>query len=101
MLPSITEGIPVVLMEAMAMGVPVVSTTVAGIPELIRSGVDGLLVPASDATALADALDRQQRDPALRRELAASARRRIESDYEIHRNVAALGRCFQARLGNP
>src|SRR5690606_14046728 len=51
-LASFTEGIPMVLMEAMASGVPCVASWVAGIPELIRHEVDGLLVPPSDATAL-------------------------------------------------
>lgn len=97
-LPSFAEGIPVVLMEAMAIGVPVVSTTVAGIPELIRPGTDGLLAPPSDAQGLADALQALLGDADLRRRLAASARRRVESDYSIVRNVALLAQCFEARV---
>ena len=50
------EGIPVVLMEAMASGLPVVASRLSGIPELVTDGVDGLLVPPGDAAALADAL---------------------------------------------
>lgn len=55
-LPSFAEGLPVVIMEAMALGRPVISTYIAGIPELVRDGVDGWLVPAGDVTALAAAM---------------------------------------------
>ncbi len=55
-LPSLGEGLPVVLMEAMALRRPVVTTFISGIPELVRSGVDGWLVPAGDADALANTL---------------------------------------------
>src|ERR1700722_1112026 len=55
-LPSFAEGLPVVLMEALALGRPVVSTYIAGIPELVENGVNGFLVPAGDVTALADAM---------------------------------------------
>lgn len=57
-LPSLTEGLPVVLMEALAAGRPVVTSYVGGIPELVRDGVEGWLVPASDVTAIADALQK-------------------------------------------
>jgi colanic acid/amylovoran biosynthesis glycosyltransferase len=55
-LPSFAEGLPVVIMEAMALKRPVISTYVAGIPELVRPGEDGWLMPAGDLTALADAM---------------------------------------------
>ena len=70
-LASFAEGVPVALMEAMAMEVPCVSTAIAGIPELIRDGLDGLLVPASSAELLASALERLAEDPLLRRSLGA------------------------------
>ena len=63
-LPSFAEGLPIVLMEAMAMARPVISTYVAGIPELVRPDVDGWLVPAGDVNALADALEACLRMPA-------------------------------------
>ena len=66
---ALAEGIPVALMEAMSLGIPCVSTYIAGIPELIRSGVDGLLVPAANAVALANALEIVIGDPLLRRSL--------------------------------
>ena len=56
MLPSFAEGLPVVLMEALALGRPVVTTYVAGIPELVRPGVEGWLVPAGDVRQLVNAL---------------------------------------------
>ena len=55
-LPSFAEGLPVAIMEAMALGVPVISTFVAGIPELVHAGEHGWLVPAGDVDALADAM---------------------------------------------
>ena len=72
-LASFAEGVPVALMEAMAMEVPCVSTAIAGIPELIRDGLDGLLVPASSAELLAAALERLAEDPLLRRSLGWQA----------------------------
>ena len=57
-LPSFAEGLPVVLMEALALGRPVVSTYVAGIPELVQDGVNGWLVPAGDVERLAEAIRR-------------------------------------------
>lgn len=97
-LPSFAEGLPVVLMESMAMGVPCVSTLIAGIPELIRNEVDGLLVPASDLDALTDALARLVDSPELRARLAASARARVIESYDLERNVAALGDVFLKQI---
>ena len=99
-LPSFAEGIPVVLMEAMSMQIPCVSTHIAGIPELIRDGVDGLLVPPSDLEALTAALARLMDDPALRRALALSARDRILSQYDLRANIQQLAQEFIRRIGN-
>jgi glycosyltransferase involved in cell wall biosynthesis len=95
-LPSVTardgqmEGIPVALMEAMAAGVPVVASRLSGIPELVRDGETGLLVPERDPDALAAAMERLARDPALGARLAGAARRAVEEDYDRPRNVARL-----------
>jgi len=97
-LPSFAEGIPVVLMEAMASGVPCVTTRITGIPELIRDGIDGLLVTPSDAQELADALAELMDDPELRKELAEAGRARVRSDFDLPENVARLGRIFTDRL---
>src|SRR5262249_54272891 len=68
------DGIPTVFMEAMATGRPVVSTAISGIPELVRDGETGLVVPPDDAGALAGALARLGRDSGLRQRLAVAAR---------------------------
>jgi glycogen synthase len=75
-LPSAYEEMGSVLTEAMAAGLPVVASEVGGIPEVVRHGETGLLVPPDDLDALAAALDRLTGDPALRAELAAGARAR-------------------------
>ena len=92
-LASFAEGVPVALMEAMAMEVPCVSTCIAGIPELIRDGLDGLLVPASSADALASAIRRLIEDLPLRRRLGAAGRKRVCELYNLPQNVALAGAC--------
>jgi colanic acid/amylovoran biosynthesis glycosyltransferase len=93
-LPSFMEGLPVVLMEAMALGVPVIATRVAGIPELVRDAVGGLLFDPADWTALADAVARLAGDPALRERLALGGRDRVEQAFAIERAVAPLPDLF-------
>jgi colanic acid/amylovoran biosynthesis glycosyltransferase len=97
-LASFAEGVPVALMEAMAMEVPCVSTCVAGIPELIRNGLDGLLVPGSSVEAMASALGWLLDDPLLRRRLGAAGRRRVEEDYNLAQNVHSLANMFRELL---
>ncbi|HMM55699.1 MAG TPA: glycosyltransferase [Candidatus Desulfobacillus sp.] len=80
-LPSWNEGLPMGLLEAMAHGVPVVSTRVGGIPELVREGVDGFLVEPGDRAALAERLLRLARDEGLRRRMGAAARQRVAERY--------------------
>jgi glycosyltransferase involved in cell wall biosynthesis len=94
-LPSFMEGLPVVLMEAMALGVPVIATRVAGIPELVRDAVGGLLFDPADWTALADAIARLAADPALRERLALGGRDRVEQAFAIERAVAPLPNLFK------
>jgi glycosyltransferase involved in cell wall biosynthesis len=99
---SFAEGIPVVLMEAMAMEVPCVATYVAGIPELIEHGATGLLVPASDPAALADAVALLIRDPNLAREVGSAGRSTVLEGFDLHRNTGALAAIFKRYLpGNP
>ena len=84
------EGIPVALMEAMATGLAVVASDISGIPELVDDGETGILVPPGDAHALADAIGRLHDDPALRARLGEAARARVERDFDLRRNAAAL-----------
>ena len=84
------DGIPNVIAEAMAAGVPVVSSRVSGIPELVEHGKTGLLVESGDAAGLADAIERLLRDPAMCRELAVAARRKIETSFECWETAKAL-----------
>ncbi len=97
-LPSFAEGLPVVLMEAMAMEIPCVSTQIAGIPELIRDGIDGLLVAPSDVDALAGALAKLMDDPSLRERIGKSGRTRILERYDLRHNVEALAAIFAERV---
>ena len=78
-LTSLAEGIPVVLMEAMATGLPVVASDITGIPELVGDGEEGLLVPAGDAGGFAAALETLARDPDRRARMGEHGRRRVEA----------------------
>jgi glycosyltransferase involved in cell wall biosynthesis len=86
------DGIPNVLIEAAACGVPIVTTAVSGIPELIEDGVSGLLVRPSDPAALADALEAMLQSPVLREGLRVNARSRVAEAFDVRRNAAAIGR---------
>jgi glycosyltransferase involved in cell wall biosynthesis len=97
-LASFAEGVPVALMEAMAMEIPCVSTFVAGIPELIRDGIDGLLVPPSSASALSAALERLIGNAELRRRLGVSARRQVDQFYNLEKNTQLLASVLEAGL---
>ena len=76
-------------MEAMAHGIPVVSTTTGGIPELLRDGA-GIMVPPQDPAALADAIERLIVARELRRQLGAAGRKRVEEEFSVERVVSQL-----------
>jgi len=97
-LPSFAEGIPVALMEAMAMEIPCVSTAITGIPELIRTELDGILVAPGDEKRLATALARLIESPDLRERLGCAGRRRVETNFDLQRNVENLAEVFRCRL---
>ena len=95
---SVAEGIPVVLMEAMAMQIACVTTHITGIPELIRNGADGLLVAPSDVDGMVKALAQLMDDPELRERLGRSARARVLEHYDLKRSVEKLGAIFVERI---
>jgi len=89
------DGIPTVLVEAMASGVPVVSTPVSGIPELIDPERDGLLVEPNNPNLLADALDRLLGDPGLQNRLSRAARVKVEERFSSSHSASQLLSVFQ------
>jgi glycosyltransferase involved in cell wall biosynthesis len=94
-LPSFAEGLPVVLMEAMALRRPVISTYIAGIPELVRPGVDGWLVPAGDVVALVDAMRTcLEAAPDEIARMGDAARERALERHNVNTEVRKLQRLF-------
>jgi colanic acid/amylovoran biosynthesis glycosyltransferase len=95
-LPSFAENLPVVIMEAMALGRPVISTYIAGIPELVISGETGWLVPASDDVALADAM-REALAASLEKltDMGLRGRRRVIEGHDVRREAEALKMLFE------
>jgi glycosyltransferase involved in cell wall biosynthesis len=93
------DGIPNVIAEAMATGLPVVSTTIGGIPELVREGVEGFLVTPGSVDELAAALLRLLRDQPLRERMGAAARARVCADFDNQRCIEPLIELFQSECG--
>jgi glycosyltransferase involved in cell wall biosynthesis len=89
-LASFMEGLPVVLMEAMALGVPVIAPCVAGVPELVHDHVHGLLFAPAAWHELADCLYKLLSDAALREFFRSQGRVKVEAEFEISRAVAPL-----------
>ena len=93
------DGLPAVIVEALAAGVPVVSTPVTGIPEVVEDGVTGFLVPEGDPDALAGAIGRLLDDRAAAAKIGRAGRRRIEADFDLAGNVARLRALFEESAG--
>ena len=93
-LPSFMEGLPIVLMEAMALGKPVIATRVAGIPELVRDGQNGLLFTPSDWPELADKIAALTADDALRQQFGTAGKETIAAEFDIRQSAARLLRLF-------
>ena len=91
------DGLPNVLVEAASQRLAMVSTTVSAIPELIRDGTEGLLVPPADPARLAAALLRLARDPGLREMLGRNAERRVRAEFDHHGSIAFLMALFEGR----
>ena len=93
------DGIPVVLMEAMANQLPVVSTEVSGIPELVAHEKSGLLVPPGDPERMADALERLAGDADLRHAMGVAGRTAVEAGFVVGANARRLLEVFRASVG--
>jgi glycosyltransferase involved in cell wall biosynthesis len=89
------DGIPNVILEAMAMQLPVVSTRHSGIPEAVIDGVTGVLVQPGDADALAEALELLLGDSDLRRDMGRRGRQAVAETFEVATNVGLLLECFE------
>lgn len=96
---SISEGVPLTLLEAMASGLPCVATQVGGIPEALEDGVTGILVSPRDPQALAAALLRLQRDEELARRMGAAGRRRVEEHFDVRQMVARYEQIYLESCG--
>ena len=99
-LPSFAEGLPVVLMEAMAMGIPVISTRITGIPELVDSEANGFLVPPGDVDVLFEKLKLLLKQPELCERFGKQARDTVTADYNLADNCRLLAEIFKAELEN-
>jgi colanic acid/amylovoran biosynthesis glycosyltransferase len=99
-LPSFAEGVPVVLMEAMAMELPVVATDVMGVRELVEDGATGLLVRPGRADLLADAIARLAGDADLRRRLGAAGRQTVLREFDVRQAAEQIHKVFEEVLGS-
>jgi glycosyltransferase involved in cell wall biosynthesis len=97
-MPSVEEGLGSSVLDAMAAGVPIVATTAGGIPEAVRDGVDGLLVPPGDAAALARGIVSLLRDRYRAHALAAEASKRVETEFAVDRMVDETIAVYRAVL---
>ncbi len=97
-LPSFAEGLPIVLMEALAAGLPVVSTQIAGNSDLVENGINGYLVPPGDSVLMADYIKSLLDDVELRSRLGAAGRQKIEADFDIQKEVLRLYQVIDSAL---
>ena len=88
------DGIPVVLMEAMAMELPIVSTRISGIPELVDDGENGFLVERKRCRGFSECVEKLLLNPQLRREMGQKGRQKIEREFNIKRSAALLEELF-------
>jgi glycosyltransferase involved in cell wall biosynthesis len=95
-LPSLSEGLPLSLLEAMASGLPVIASRVGGIPEVLKQGDEGIMVPGGSVDALAQAmLKLRNLDAASRREMGRSGRKRVLERFSVDRMVSEINQLYQ------
>lgn len=99
-LPSFAEGVPVVLMEAMATGLPTIATRIAGVAELVHDGVSGLLVPPGDAESLGRAIVALSGDPNLRKNMGRSGRELVEDDFNVVSEAGRIAALLSGTAGD-
>jgi glycosyltransferase involved in cell wall biosynthesis len=97
-LSSLYEGVPMVLLEAMAIGVPIVASCVGGVPEILEDGKHALLVPAKNAGALARGIETLALNSALRTGMAGAARERVESRFSIEASAASVHEMYRSLI---
>lgn len=95
-LPSRAEGLPMVALEAMAAGIPIIATRAGGIPEIVVDGETGVLFDVGDSGAMADAAKRLAGNPALRRKMGEGGRKRVAANFGIERFVENLDRLYRS-----
>jgi glycosyltransferase involved in cell wall biosynthesis len=93
-LPSFAEGVPVVLMEAMASGLPVVTSRIAGIQELVQDGVSGFVLPPGRDDLLAQALATIARDPGRARAMGDAGKQKVQAEFDVTVSARRLAECF-------
>jgi glycosyltransferase involved in cell wall biosynthesis len=98
-LPSLWEGMPIALLEAMAMGLPVIASAVGGTPEAVAHGRTGLLVPSGDPRALADAIAELARDAAARERMGHAAREEARARFSVERMVGEIEEAYRSVAG--
>ncbi|MEL6552444.1 MAG: glycosyltransferase family 4 protein [Cyanobacteria bacterium J06621_11] len=98
-LPSFAEGVPVVLMEALMSGVPVVATQIAGVSELVEDGVNGFLVPPSDGEGLRDRIQTLLTDGKLRQKLGTQGAIKVDAQFDINKESKKLAQLIAAATG--
>jgi glycosyltransferase involved in cell wall biosynthesis len=97
-LPSFAEGVPVVLMEAMASRLPVIATRVGGVAELVEDGVSGFLVPPGDPESLAERLGRLLTDPELCRRMGVAGRAAVEARHDVRTEAVRLAELLRGQV---
>ena len=98
LLPSVNEGTPVSVIEALAAQRPAVATRVGGVPDVVRDGIDGFLVEVGDTRALAERLTELARDPARRAQMGEQGRARVLERYAVGRLVDDVDRLYRTLL---
>lgn len=93
-LPSFAEGLPVVLMEALASSTPVICTQLAGVGELVEDGVSGFLVPPGDSLTLADRIRTIAEDPELRTAMGRAGRKKVTEEFDVRQEAARMASVF-------